>query len=174
MEWGVLQVGGKFPANYRKYDSAALALDGPTFNVVLSVGGITPKEAQSFCKGKLRIGAAVVASIPFVLIDCPGLATFDAPLNILVESQKSRDGFLAGEPEANLVSLFLVDNRTDIIRGMRSVGCTIDFMRTIKEAAFDQAAKYATADEVIKQIQAISTEYSTDRLIKRAVMQVFK
>ena len=169
-----LTVGEKFPAPYHKNDSMAVALDGPTFNLILSMGGITGKEAQALRKGKLRIGAAAVHHIPFVVLACPGVGTFDASLNIVAESQEKRDAFLAGEPRANLVTLYLIDNQTDILRGMRALGCSVDFMQTIKEAAFSQVAAYPSGAEVLAKIQTITAEYSTDRLISLAQMQVFR
>ena len=174
MSWEALMVGEKFPAQYHKYDSAGLALDGSTFNLILSVGTPSPKEVKAFGQGTLRVGAVAIQAVPLVLLDCPGLGTFDAALNILLESPEKREAFLAGEPEANLVQLFLVDNRTDLIRGMRAVGLTVEIMSLIKAAAFDQVAAYPSAAAVSAKIQEIMAGHSTDRLISLAKMMTFK
>jgi len=171
--FGKFEVGEPFPVPYHKNDGMAVALDGPTFNLILSMGRITGKEAQAFRKDKLRIGAAVVQHIPFIVVACQGFS-FDAALNILVVSQETRDAFLAGEPEANLVTLYLVDNHTDILRGMRALGCSVEFMKTVREAALAQVAAYSSSADVLAKIGEVSAGYSTERLIGLAQMQVFK
>ena len=174
MELVKFAVGEKFPTPFRPYDGATLHLAGDTFGVVISMVDISSAEVKVFRKVKMRIGVAVIQGVPFVLLDFPGMATFDASLNLLLESQESRDAFLAGEPKANLVSLFLVDHRTGILKGMRSLGCPVEMMTEIKTAAFDQAAAFASGAKVEAKIQEVMSLYTTERLMAMAKMHVFK
>lgn len=169
-----LVVGEKYPDPYYHNDSATLTVYGASFNILVSIGNIKPSDAKAFRGGKLRMGVTVAQSIPFVLLDIPGLATFDASLNIHAVSLEKRDVFLAGDPEFNAVDLYLVDNQTDILAGIRVLSCDVEIMRTIKEAAFEQLTTYHSAAEADMAVQRVMAEYTTADLIRDAKMQVFK
>ena len=173
--FGEPSVGEKFPAAYNRRDGMTLALDrARAVNIFISMGEVTEKEARAFHEEGLRVGATALRHIPFMFLACPGLGAFEAPLNILAEPREKREAFLAGEAEAGLVTLYLIDNQTDILVGMRVLECPVDLMRTIKAAAFIQATAYSSADEVYGVIKAIVAEVWVEGLISPVQMQVIK
>ena len=169
-----LAVGQKFPIDYHRHDGAALALAGASINVIIALGRPSSSEIKAFRTGQISVGVAVVEHIPFVVVDCPGLGTFDASLNFHVEEQTKRDSFLADEPDANLVTLFLIDNATDIIKGMRGLGWPVELMTALKTAAFEQLTAYPSGGAVYQKITEVLSVYTTDQLIQLAQMYTFK
>jgi hypothetical protein len=161
------EVGKKFPLPYRQQDGMSPMLDDVTLAFIVSLSGVTKIEKQSFCKDPVKYGVWVEQSIPFILWNYSKFQ-LDCYIDILVEPKEKRDVFLDGW--GNLLQSYLVDPRTGILAGMRSIGAVDSFMSKIKNACTEQVYKYSSSAEIAAKAQDIQHNYSLAKMLQLAEM----
>lgn len=155
-----LRVGKKYPGAYRQQDCMTPVVDGPAISFIVTLGGVTAKEAAAVQRAPLRLNWGAEHAIPFIAVGFPGCATFDCYINIHKEPQANRDAFLGGEPEANLLTWYLVDWRSGILKAIRVYGADPALLPGVKEACFAQLGQYpdaAAVDAAANRILAVTT-----------------
>jgi hypothetical protein len=147
-------------------DGMAPAPVGSSISLVVALHGISEGEIRAFRHGLLRISIYVRDRIPFICA-----AFHDAKLemncyfNAWLIPPPLRDVFFAEFPEANLVSIFLVDRATGYLQGIRAVGLPVSMMSALKLATFDQYAAFADCRKVDQAAQKILNEVSLKKML---------
>jgi hypothetical protein len=161
-----ISLGEKWPADYNRSDGMTPIIDGASLTFLAVLRGANESEIHAFRRGSLRYGLYAEESIPFILWEFRGYE-MDCHINMHKEPPDKRDAFLAGEPEANAVQLYLVDGATDIVRGIRLVGTQPAFVQEIKQLCFDQLSAYASAAVVDAAAEKVLALNSIKDMLRR-------
>lgn len=137
---------------------------------IISVGRLKAYEESIFKNGKLEYGVTVQECVPFVIASLNGFFTFDCTINMLGQPQETRDAFLARAPDSTTVQLYLIEYRTGLLRGIRTFDAASEFLTTIKEACFQQLARYRAPEAVTEITNRIIAKYHIDVLMDRTKM----
>lgn len=125
-------------------------------------------DKATFTKKPLRYGVYQQDAIPFFIVDFPGDFNFDVSININKVDNKHIDEWL--NSDNNLVTLYLIDARTNIIHGIRAIGLKHEVAEQIRDICEKQDEHYASVGHVDIVINRITTTFSTGDMIKRTMM----
>jgi hypothetical protein len=165
-----ITVGEKWPGAFPLGESMTPIIDGDSLSFLFWMGGLKESEEKAFL-GEMQYGLFRDKAIPYILFGMRGLGTFDCFINMLAEQKETVDTFLAGEPDANLWTLYLVDGRKGgIVRGIRVIGVEQNIMHDIKEECFRQAEVYGSSAALISTANGVLNAYTAQALMKRAIM----
>lgn len=161
-----LEVGKPAPIRVPSTEGISPAIVGASLDVWGFLANLTSEEVKAWRKGKMAYSLFCQDDIPILIIDVRGLATFDLPVNFLLEPEDKRREFLESEPEANLVTFVLCDWPEGNVRAIRAVGLRPEIIQAIKEACFNQVSRYRSASEVANEIAGIQRRYSLEEMIR--------
>lgn len=161
-------VGQKFPHNnyLNKGNIFTLMLNDTSFDLVGVLSGISKQEIEDWQKGSFTLYLYHANDIPFLCVSFKYFQ-FDVSFNILKMVEEDYINFWI-ENEANAVSMFLVEEKTGIIKAMRMVGISYDIANRIKEICKKQKENYKNYKEVDYKIQSIMELIPTKTMIKNA------
>jgi len=147
-------------------------IHGESFDVICWGSGLNSKGIQEWKRGTLRYGVLSGTSrIPFFLLYFPLLRwPFDISINVLALKEQGIpiQEYLDGS--GNLVNLFLVDVRTNMLKAIRPISLERLVADSLRAACNDQLEHYATAKEVGDRIQGILSSTSTGAMIRATSM----
>lgn len=161
--------GTPWPFPLSGEDGMCPIVSGASLSFLCCMRNIRSQESSDFRHGEVSYGVANIEHIPFIVWEFKGFS-FDCYLNMLKESQETRDVFLAGEPTANLIDLYLVDLKTGILEGIRAIGVKQEFMQQAKNACFEQLAAYKSPEEIAAAANMIIGRCSTKELAAKTEM----
>lgn len=168
-----LKIDGPFPLKNPNglNDGIFANINGESFDVVCWAGGLNPKERKIWRRGSLRYGVYIKDHIPFFLVDFPEINwSMDVSINIWAEVARRRDvdSFLFGM--GNAVNLYLIDTKTNTIKGMRLIGIMQNAARLIKDACKKQLVDYPSAISVDAVLEKFLRESTTEGMMRNCEM----
>ncbi len=168
-----LEAGKPFPLRnpLGGSDGAFASITGQSFDLICWANGLSSLEVKTWRKGKLRYGVFVRDGIPFFILHFPVLDwSLDVSIDILIEKEKNRQylEFMAGE--GNAVTLYLVDGKTNILKGMRMIGLQPIVADAIKQACALQLEKYPNSAALNVSLQRLLSTYTTPDMMRSGVM----
>lgn len=92
----------------------------------------------------------------------------DACINFLQVFQDKADGWL--NSESNLINLYLIDAKTNILRGIRLIGVQKDFANLVRDTCEAQDSAYSTHTEVQSIIDRITANVTTEQMMSKIKM----
>ena len=162
----VFEVNKKFPlTQYESAQEGCYSMVGNFLDFVFLLEGISKQEVLKFKKETMRYGVFDKDSIPFVLFDF-NVMNFDSSINF----KKSNNTQLFIDSDANLMNLYLVEKRSFILKGMRSIGVKEDVAESLRQTASSQMATYDSILSVDSAINKSLLLNTTDRMISSSEM----
>ena len=168
-----LKIDGPFPLkNPNGFRDGIFAnISGESFDVICWANGLTSKERQAWRRGTLRYGVFVQETIPFFLLYFPDIKwSMDVSLNVLADKKRGRpyQQYLSGN--GNAVNLYLIDAKTNTIKGMRMIGIEWQAAERIREACEKQLAEYPSAIAVDAALGKILRTKTTEEMMRGCEM----
>lgn len=163
-------VGQPFPGPSSQVESARVMTNDYFFDLAVY---IRPEgdDVEQFRKGRLKIGAVVLESIPFVVATFSNLS-FDAAYNILKVQPDDREKWLLAE--GNAMNMYLVDCRDNTILGIRMLGLKPEIVGIIKNGSRETIEKYKTHQDADRAIIRVEQTYTTPQMMEYATGQIFR
>lgn len=164
------EVGKPFPHPDQKapgQDAARVMFIGEFFDVLI-YSTMPEADKKAVTQGPLRYGVYQKDDIPFFLVDFNGAISFDMPMNINKVDQAQVDTWL--NAKANLVTLYLLDARTNILLGIRAIGLKSAVAEQIRDILEKQDEHYTSPSAVDEAIILIENELTTADMMKRTTM----
>lgn len=127
----------------------------------------TPDEIKDWRRGQLRYGFYFEDNIVFFLLK---LETFslDVSINVLkIKTPEHREQWL--NAEGKLINIFLIDTKSNILRGMRTLSIPMELADRVKDVLETQQ-DYGTAEAVEKKIIEITGRLTTEQMISKTKM----
>src|SRR5579859_1737618 len=163
----IYRVGDIFPdPDFAGITGSAALLTNDSFNAALFTPDI-PKEADTlFRKGTARYGIFTRDHIPFVLFLIGTEIIFEMPITLTKMPRDIATRWL-DNPKANAVNLYLVDQRNFILKSIRSMGVSLEFMDNLKETLRKQYNYYASDLEAVRALNGTEEKFNTSAMIAR-------
>lgn len=156
-------VGQKFPDEMYcniPETNIAITTDG-FFDLLMSLHEVSEIEFKAFAE-TLTIGLFVVDDIPFIIFNFNGIFSTDVSLNLSTAEIHDANKWL--NSDGNMINLFLVDNDTDIILGIRTIA--VNFADDLR-AVLRQQLK--NMDSIQERINVILDNYSTEYMMEHSI-----
>lgn len=132
-------------------------LEGGAFDVLMYMNSPSFNEKIQAKTGKMRYAVFENSSIPFFIVQFDSFS-FDASMNVLKIPEQKREEWIS--LNANGVTLFLIDSKTNIIKSIRFIGIEQDSIETLKNACKNQIKTYRTSEDIDRTISNICSRYS--------------
>jgi hypothetical protein len=168
-----LKINEPYPLLAPNIEGVATVLDGASLNFRVELFGLNDDEVKAFNLGEIVTGVYVKDFIPFFAVQIQNCTEFSCFINILPESQNTRDTFLAGNPEANIIRMDLIDIQDKTLRAIRMLGLPVEFMTSIKSTMFEQLSVYKNSDDLIKKALEIEAITSISNMLEYGQNYVF-
>lgn len=163
------EVGQPFPVHNRARGVEETRIDiNEEFFDMCFYSSQAAKDAKMFTKGKMRYGVFVEDNIPFFIIEFVGDMSIEASFNFLKLKQDKVDHWL--NSKANSITLYLIDNQTNILHGMRLIGIKHEVADQFRDACEAQDNTYATHNEVEIKTLSIVKKFSAQELLHKTIM----
>lgn len=154
------------------HDSCIARIVGSSFDALCCISDPTAREVNTFRNAFMRMYIKVVDCIPFIAVAYLGSNwTWDISISIVSMSDMEAAQFLES---GNVVSMFLIDRRTRILKAIRTIGLHPEAESAIKDACRAQLTRYSNQAEVLSAIQSILSTTSTDDIIRSGMCFEFK
>jgi hypothetical protein len=168
-----LEVGKTFPLPNPSgtHDIMMAMVNGESFDIGFWAAGLKGDEILQWRRGRMHYGVFIKDDIPFFLVDFPVVRLFfDVTIDVLAikEAGKEYETFLNGP--GNMVNLFAIDCRTNILKGMRMIGIEHAIADAIKSAGRQQLIRYPSSAALKVRMDEIMNQYQTEDMIKEARM----
>ncbi|MFB5269315.1 hypothetical protein ACE41H_21370 [Paenibacillus enshidis] len=145
---------------------------GSSFDVTYYINKPTNKEINTFKNSLLRLHIFVYKHIPFMAISYLGSSwTYDFTLTVVGRDKEVLDTFFH---DGNAVNLFLIDDKTNILRAGRLIGLYPEAEHQIKSACRDQLTAYKEIAEVNAVINEGYSSMQTDDIIHSSTTYEFQ
>lgn len=134
------------------------------FDIKCYISNPSPDEAKDWRKGKITIAIYEYDKCPFCIVKFTDWS-LDVSVNVLkIQSEQQREEWL--NTEGNIINLFLIDSRTNILKAMRTI--SVNFSESFRDILEQQTEKYDSAGQVERRIAEIQHTVSTDEMFARA------
>jgi len=168
-----LEVGKPFPLQNPSgtRDIMLAMVVGESFDIGFWAAGLKSDEIKEWRRGRMHYGVFIKDDIPFFLVDFPvARLFFDVTIDVLAikEAGKDYETFLNGH--GNMVNLFAIDCRTNILKGMRMIGIEHAIAAAIKSACRQQLTRYPSSSALKARMDEIMNQYQTEDMIKATRM----
>ncbi|HEY4207961.1 MAG TPA: hypothetical protein VGM31_14155 [Puia sp.] len=142
------------------------------FDILAYISDPTPDEIRAWRKGHLQYGLFEHSDIPFFIVDFPADSwNIDVNINVLkVKAQHQQEAWL--NADGNIINLFLINTRTNILEGARMISIAIDIAEKIRDVLERQTIAYHSAEQVELEIANIQHTLTTAVMISRTKMKV--
>lgn len=162
------EVGQPFPFPSPGGEVTISELTTTFFDVKTYFSDPTPEEIRDWRKGKLKYGLYIQDHIPFFIIAFENW-DLDVSINILkIKNDEDVDKWL--NAEGNLINLYLVDARTNILKAMRTMSVHMDFSEGIKDVLELQSKNYDSWQEIDRKIMEVQNTLPTKSMIGKGKM----
>ncbi|OIN55733.1 hypothetical protein [Arsenicibacter rosenii] len=164
------EVGQPFPhPEYRANGTeGAKIMTTSAFFDILFYSSQPAADRETVTKKPLKYGIYQKDNVPFFLLEFNGEFSVDAPMNINKVDNSAVEEWL--NSNGNLVTIYLIDARTNIIHGIRAIGLRHDVAELMRDICEKQDEQYASVGQVDKVIDQISRTMTTEAMIRRATM----
>lgn len=164
------EVGQPFPDALGHQEGGYIrTLNNGSFDVVNVLSNLKAKEVREFKQGILRIGFYIENSIPFFVVQNKEIE-FDCPYNALKIGEDFEKWF---EQDSNIITMYLIESTTKILKGIRLISIELDEMKKMKNAMKLQRDEYSSVQEVEIEIDRIYNRYSLFEIIKKTKLTAF-
>jgi hypothetical protein len=136
-------------------------LNGPSFDIVAFYSGITQAQLDDWLKGEVQYGIYIESRIPVFILDLGKAWSLDVYLNILREDEETRRRFFEGDPRHTEIHLILVSFEDGVVQGIRTIAIDPNIMAQIKEACFNQPAKFSSREDCQEAAEKILDKYNS-------------
>jgi hypothetical protein len=164
------KVGKPFPHPEQQapgYDMPRAMVNSSFFDVLFYAADPVA-DAPVFTKKSLRYGVFQRDDIPFFIIDFPGEFNFEVSININHVDNDHVEAWL--NSTGNLVTLFLIDARTNIVYGIRAVSLKPVVAEEIRDICERQDARYPGPGNVYTAMRAITNSLTTEQMMAKTTM----
>ena len=148
-------------------EGAYFDLDGSGFLLVYNYNSPTPGEIAAFQAGTAcEFRFVRVGGVLFVLSKLGSLPWNDSPFAL----QLARNPSLPDVPEGKgyAVTMVLLDNKTQIVRGLRLVGLGTQFSKKLRAEMLEDVGKPMLQEEYFARVAAVQSMYTTSALVSFA------
>lgn len=161
-------VGQKFPHDlYLNRGEFMVGMLNDSFmDMIVSLRDITPREITAVESGDVSMFLYQYKESPFVITDFGGGFLFDVSIEITKLPKEQQNEWL--NADGNIVTIFLVDADTGILKAMRVFG--VNFQNELKDICKMQVNK--TTDYMIEQIQEAMLRMDTPIMAKNAIKSI--
>lgn len=121
-------------------------------------------DHRLFTRGKIRYGLYHRNNVPFFIVDFEDF-DFDVSLNIHKVADEEVEAWLNGD--GNLISMYLVDAKQNIIHGIRMVSIKPQIASQIRNICEAQDAAYESAGDVDWAAEQITRQLTTQQMKQR-------
>ena len=162
------EVGKNFPYpnTSNGMEIARLSFNTNLFDVIYYINGSSGKDIQVWKKSKLKYALYQQAKIPFPIFLFPNQNwSFDLSMNIYKAEEDKVEDWLNND--GNIVTLFLIDAKTNILLAMRTIGVKPKWSEKLRDILEDQWNEYDSAQKVDLAIDAILNTHSTSEMLAK-------
>lgn len=163
----MFEIGKAAPWLNLSKEGAYFDLDGSGFLLVYNYNSPTPGEIAAFQAGTAcEFRFVRVGGVLFLLSKLGALPWNDSPFAL----QLARTPSLPDVPEGKgyAVTLLLLDNKTQIVRGLRLVGLGTQFSRKLRAEISEDVGKPMLREEYLARVAAVQSMYTTSALVSFA------
>lgn len=167
----IYEVGEEFPIVHpigSRSGFMVQTMEGGSFDILAYIDRPTAKEKREFKQGIFRVGCYVDSDIPFIVCQFDTIES-DAPFNAHKINSELVGNWL--NTEANAVTFYLIDAKTNILQAMRLIG--IDFMNDLKNTLRKQLTTYNSSKAVDYKIDEIYNRVTTIQMLQNSKLQAF-
>lgn len=141
--------------------------DGSGFLLVYNYNSPTPGEIAAFQAGTAcEFRFVRVGGVLFLLSKLGPLPWNDSPFALQLARTPSLPEITEGKGYA--VTLLLLDNKTQIVRGLRLVGLGTQFSRKLRAEISEDVGKPMLREEYLARVAAVQSMYTTSALVSFA------
>lgn len=134
------------------------------FDVRCYLSNPTSEEINDWRKGSLRYAFFDMDSCPFFILCFDGW-NLDCSINILkIRSDEEKDAWL--NAEGNVINLFLIDAKTNVLKAMRMISIQKDASEKLKDVCEAQTERFENAMECDSKIFEIYMKVSIEQMLK--------
>lgn len=138
------------------------------FDVKAYLSDPTPDEIRDWRKGKLRYGLYFQDDIPFFIL---AFENWDLDINInILKVKKGEDIDKWLNAEGNIINLYLIDARTNILKAMRTISVSLNCSEGIRDVLEMQSQNYDSVQEVDTKIYEIQNSLTTHQMRSKGKM----
>lgn len=164
------EIGRPFPIDRYQatgQESIKALMTGGLFDILFY--SLNPVDDRAlFNRGLLRYGLYEREGLPFFLIEFPGHFSFDVPLNIRKIDPDAVADWV--KSDANDLTLYLVNARSNIIEGIRLIGLRPELIAQLRQVSREQLARYPTPPAVEEGFNHIYAHTSIDQMVRGTTM----
>ena len=139
-------------------------LNGSSFDIVAFYADITQEQLDDWLKGEVHYGIYIENRIPVLILDLGKSWSLDVFLNILREDEEGRRQFFEGDPKHTEIHLILVSFEDAVVQSIRTIAIDPNIMAQIKEACFNQPAKFSSKEDCQEAAEKILDKYNSATL----------
>lgn len=163
MEYTCYSVGDKFD-KVMASDGAVFEIADQMFNVVIGMSDISDTEVSILDAGELDMYLSVVEGIVFVTAKFGNSFIFDMPFNAGLYKEFDTD---FPENQGLMGVIFIIDNKDNIIRGMRAYGFDAEFTKKLYKFAKQQREE--DVKDYDSHLKKVYDKYASEEIIDFAV-----
>jgi hypothetical protein len=162
------EVGQEFPSHNRARGIEESRIDmNESFFDFCFYSAQADEDKAMFTKKPIKYGLYVQEAIPFFIVEFSEMSC-DASINFLKVMQDKADDWL--NSEGNIINFYLIDAKTNILKGMRTISVQKAFAELVRDTCEAQDEKYSTHTEVESIVNRITLSMQTSDMIKKGKM----